>query len=134
MRFLPSTRALARELGLSRTPVLDAFGQLHAEGYLETVIGSGTRVASRLASPAGSVAPARAHLRRLRLRLGAAPSLAPQLWLVAPSACTSRRLLIFRTASGRDWSRATPAVPRRVRSGMAIRWVCRRCGKPSPSI
>ncbi|HKS69418.1 MAG TPA: GntR family transcriptional regulator, partial [Ktedonobacterales bacterium] len=33
---VPSTRALAGELGVSRLPVLGAYEQLHAEGYLES--------------------------------------------------------------------------------------------------
>src|SRR5262245_65297435 len=39
---LPSTRALADELSVSRNTVLNAYGQLIAEGYLETAEGSGT--------------------------------------------------------------------------------------------
>jgi GntR family transcriptional regulator / MocR family aminotransferase len=42
---VPSTRNLAAELKISRMPVLGAFEQLLAEGYLETFIGAGTRVA-----------------------------------------------------------------------------------------
>jgi GntR family transcriptional regulator/MocR family aminotransferase len=42
---LPSTRNLAAELKISRMPVLGAFEQLFAEGYLETFIGAGTCVA-----------------------------------------------------------------------------------------
>jgi len=42
---LPSTRALAAELGVSRLTVNDAFAQLHAECYLVTKAGSGTFVA-----------------------------------------------------------------------------------------
>src|SRR3954471_2447283 len=45
---LPSTRALAVELGVSRLTVNDAFAQLHAEGYLVTKAGSGTFVADPL--------------------------------------------------------------------------------------
>jgi GntR family transcriptional regulator/MocR family aminotransferase len=45
---LPSTRALATELGISRLPVLVAFEQLLAEGYCESHTGSGTFVASSL--------------------------------------------------------------------------------------
>jgi GntR family transcriptional regulator/MocR family aminotransferase len=45
---LPSTRNLASELGISRIPVLTAFGQLLAEGYLESRMGSGTFVARSL--------------------------------------------------------------------------------------
>ncbi len=41
---LPSTRGLAKELGISRIPVLSAYEQLQAEGYLESVVGAGTRV------------------------------------------------------------------------------------------
>jgi len=42
---LPSTRALASELNLSRNTILSAYQQLLAEGYLEGVAGSGTYVA-----------------------------------------------------------------------------------------
>ena len=43
---LPSSRALARELGLSRGLVQDCYGQLQAEGYLSADMGSATRVAA----------------------------------------------------------------------------------------
>src|SRR4051794_25560439 len=42
---LPSSRALARELELSRGLVLDCYTQLQAEGYLTASTGSATRVA-----------------------------------------------------------------------------------------
>jgi GntR family transcriptional regulator / MocR family aminotransferase len=42
---LPSSRALSRELGVSRGLVLDCYQQLQAEGYLTTRTGSATRVA-----------------------------------------------------------------------------------------
>ena len=45
---LPSTRALADELNISRNTVLNAYRQLLAEGYLEGREGSGTFVASIL--------------------------------------------------------------------------------------
>lgn len=45
---LPSTRALARELGVSRNTVLCAYNQLLAEGYAVGQTGSGTYVASTL--------------------------------------------------------------------------------------
>jgi GntR family transcriptional regulator/MocR family aminotransferase len=45
---LPSTRALAADLGASRNTVLAAFEQLGAEGYLEGRVGSGTAVARAL--------------------------------------------------------------------------------------
>ena len=43
---LPSTRALAADLGVSRGTVTDAFDQLVAEGWLVARQGSGTRVAA----------------------------------------------------------------------------------------
>src|SRR5215468_9631891 len=45
---LPSTRALAAELDISRLPTLHAFEQLTAEGYFESRVGSGTFVARSL--------------------------------------------------------------------------------------
>jgi GntR family transcriptional regulator / MocR family aminotransferase len=39
---IPSTRALADELGISRIPVLNAYAQLLAEGYMESRSGAGT--------------------------------------------------------------------------------------------
>lgn len=41
---LPSTRALAFEFNISRNTVLNAYRQLTAEGYLESVEGSGSFV------------------------------------------------------------------------------------------
>ena len=51
---LPSTRALAAQLGVSRGVVVDAYAQLAAEGYLVTRRGGGTRVADHpaVAGPA----------------------------------------------------------------------------------
>jgi len=46
---LPSSRALATELGVSRGLVVDTYAQLEAEGYLVTQVGSGTRVATDVA-------------------------------------------------------------------------------------
>lgn len=45
---LPSTRALASELGISRNTAMGAYLQLLAEGYLEGKVGSGTFVAGSL--------------------------------------------------------------------------------------
>ena len=53
---LPSTRALARELGVSRGVVVEAYAQLAAEGYLVARQGAPTRV-SEAASPAAGPAP-----------------------------------------------------------------------------
>ncbi len=45
---LPASRVLAKNLGVSRLTVVNAFEQLLAEGYLEGKTGAGTFVASRL--------------------------------------------------------------------------------------
>lgn len=49
---LPSTRRLAEQLGVSRGTVVDVYEQLLAEGYVESAVGSGTRVAAMPASAA----------------------------------------------------------------------------------
>jgi len=58
---VPSTRNLAAELNISRIPVLNAFEQLHAEGYFETFVGAGTCVARSI--PDDAVRPTAAKLR-----------------------------------------------------------------------
>lgn len=54
---LPSTRALARELGISRLPVLNAFEQLLHEGYVVGRVGAGTYVTSSILEDIGTAAP-----------------------------------------------------------------------------
>ena len=56
---LPSSRALATELGVSRRLVVEAYEQLAAEGYVLAQRGSGTRVAPRAQTdgPDGRGAP-----------------------------------------------------------------------------
>ena len=60
---LPSTRALAAELGVARGVVEQAFDQLVAEGWLDTRRGSGTFVADGVVDGAGSASArtARVH-------------------------------------------------------------------------
>ncbi len=45
---LPSTRALARNLAISRNTVVNAYEELAAEGLITGAIGSGTRVAATI--------------------------------------------------------------------------------------
>jgi GntR family transcriptional regulator/MocR family aminotransferase len=52
--WLPSTRALADELGCSRTTVAAAYDELVAAGFLEGVPGAGTRTTSGAAAAAGA--------------------------------------------------------------------------------
>ncbi|HEX3517977.1 MAG TPA: PLP-dependent aminotransferase family protein, partial [Solirubrobacteraceae bacterium] len=58
---LPSTRALAAELGVSRGVVTEAYGQLGAEGYLETRQGAAAQVAKAVRATV-THAPARSLL------------------------------------------------------------------------
>ncbi|MBM0744313.1 PLP-dependent aminotransferase family protein [Phormidium sp. CLA17] len=45
---VPSTRSMAKSLGISRTTVTQSYDQLLSEGYLETIAGSGTYVCAQL--------------------------------------------------------------------------------------
>ena len=55
---LPSSRELSRELGISRTLVLEAFEQLEAEGYVEGIRGAGSYVRAGAAVAAAATAGA----------------------------------------------------------------------------
>ena len=76
---LPSTRALAAELSVSRNTVSAAYDQLHAEGFLVGHVGSGSYVAPDLPRPDGGTAPRKSKARAAGpSRRGAAlASLAP---------------------------------------------------------
>jgi GntR family transcriptional regulator/MocR family aminotransferase len=54
---LPSSRSLAKDLGIARNTVADAYGQLVAEGWLTARQGSGTVVANRASTPPDAVPP-----------------------------------------------------------------------------
>jgi len=62
---IPSSRALAEQLGVSRLTVTNALEQLTAEGYLESRVGSGTKVAFALPNErfAGQRLGAQTHSR-----------------------------------------------------------------------
>lgn len=88
---LPSTRVLAEDLNVSRNTVVAAFDQLHAEGYLHSRVGRGTRVAEALPEffqrasrnrtsvlPRAPSVPARPSARAVKAaRLAAPKSLLP---------------------------------------------------------
>src|SRR4051812_45193731 len=89
---VPSSRRLATELKISRIPVFNAYEQLCAEGYLETFIGAGTRVArsipdddSRPVHGKQLQAPRRSVVstspRRKSRRAAVLMKTAPQPWL-----------------------------------------------------
>ena len=85
---VPSTRALATELSISRIPVLDAYSQLLAEGYFEARSGSGTFVSSAIpeqrngAEPRKTPARARIGPRVVSGRSAVLPRFKLAPWLV----------------------------------------------------
>jgi GntR family transcriptional regulator/MocR family aminotransferase len=94
---VPSTRALAVELKISRIPVLNAYEQLLAEGYFETFTGAGTCVASSIPddTPRSPSSPARrvsqeiaqsTAARRISRRGVAMAHLLSPSWLNIPGA------------------------------------------------
>jgi GntR family transcriptional regulator/MocR family aminotransferase len=62
---LPSSRELARELGVSRGLVQECYAQLLSEGYLASQVGSATRVATGARPAAPAHVPGRAAPPRL---------------------------------------------------------------------
>ena len=82
---MPSSRALAGDLGVSRRLVVDAYAQLLAEGYLISRQGAGTYVAAAGAAPDAPRAPSRAGAPQFDFFPGA-PDLSAfprALWLSA---------------------------------------------------
>jgi GntR family transcriptional regulator/MocR family aminotransferase len=65
---LPSTRVLARELGISRNTAAEAYEILCVEGWLEARTGSGTRVRAYVAAPEPPDFLAQAHFPARTLR------------------------------------------------------------------
>ncbi|MFI9763128.1 PLP-dependent aminotransferase family protein [Streptomyces sp. NPDC051963] len=61
---LPSSRALAADLGIARNTVADAYADLVAEGWLTARQGSGTRVAERTVVPPPDAVPRRREQHR----------------------------------------------------------------------
>lgn len=63
--FLPASRSLSADLRVSRNTALQTYDQLTAEGFLEAIRGSGTRVAAALADrPADTLAEIGSLLQR----------------------------------------------------------------------
>ena len=84
---VPSSRALASELQLSRFPVLDAYAQLLAEGYFESRVGAGTFVSQSLPeqrvvakSPEGKPPEIGTGARRVSKRSGLLPVFEEPPW------------------------------------------------------
>ena len=84
---LPSSRALAADLGVARNTVAEAYGQLVAEGWLTAVQGSGTRVAGQAVTglaTAAHPAPAASQARP-----AGAPTAGPAPVIGSPGAASS---------------------------------------------
>jgi GntR family transcriptional regulator/MocR family aminotransferase len=101
---LPSSRELARALAVSRGLVQECYEQLHAEGYLETRVGSATRVAAVGPSPAPAATLATASTRA-STPLHAAPRLLADFASGVPDLASFPRA---------DWGWAQREAARRV--------------------
>jgi GntR family transcriptional regulator/MocR family aminotransferase len=66
---LPASRALAKSLGVSRDTVESAYSQLHAEGFIERRVGSGSFVSKRAQRSSRRGATQHLSLRRESTRL-----------------------------------------------------------------
>ncbi|MGV9776300.1 MocR-like pyridoxine biosynthesis transcription factor PdxR [Streptosporangium sp. NPDC003464] len=105
---LPSTRALARQLSISRTVVTEAYQQLYAEGWLDGRHGSGTYVADLVihtpaAAPRRGPAVPGAQDARAGDGDGPAPSGAPAVPL--PAAARGHGGQVIDLRPGRPWVR-----------------------------
>ncbi|MBA2743279.1 MAG: PLP-dependent aminotransferase family protein [Chthoniobacterales bacterium] len=83
--LVPSSRSLARDLRISRLPVLNAYAQLLAEGYFESKVGAGTFIATSLPgrqNPARAAGPssARRTERRISTHAAALPEYERPSW------------------------------------------------------
>ena len=82
--LVPSSRGLARELRVSRLPVLNAYAQLLAEGYFESRVGAGTFVANSLPAQHRSLGAVAARIdntsRRISPRAAAMPPYERPVW------------------------------------------------------
>jgi GntR family transcriptional regulator / MocR family aminotransferase len=98
---IPSTRALATELAISRIPVLNAYAQLLAEGYFESRTGSGTFVSGSLPDQMTSCenggatsAGVRKGSRSVSRRSALLPRFKPAPWLYGSGAFSVGQLAL----------------------------------------
>jgi GntR family transcriptional regulator / MocR family aminotransferase len=116
---IPSTRVLASEICVSRFPVLNAYSQLLAEGYLESRVGTGTVIARSLpdqltsSQPAGSAhAPTPSGPRPVSSRCSILPLLLRYHGCRVGGHFVEGRWhsTDFRSTHGPTWSRAVAEV------------------------
>ncbi len=113
---LPSSRELARELGVSRGLVQECYAQLLAEGFLSARSGSGTRVAAGAAheAPKSVARPALPMHPKIDFRLGRpdADSFPRQDWMWAMRE-------VSRTAPSHTFGYGDPRGSQRLREVLA---------------
>lgn len=118
---LPSSRALAADLGVSRSTVTLAFDLLRREGYLDSALGRVSRVAARtpqpprISPPPAATHPARAPLSaRSRQLRGLPPEIAdilvkrPRAFRPGIPALDVFPVDIWQRLRARAWRRTTP--------------------------
>ncbi len=119
---IPSSRALASELGISRIPVLGAYAQLLAEGYFESRSGAGTFVSTSLPDKMTSCeyrdsepAEARSGPRRLSDRSSLPPGRESAPWAFGSGAFSVGQLT-FDHFPFQVWSNLVTRHARKVRA------------------
>jgi len=93
-RPLPASRALAKSLGISRDTVESAYSQLHAEGFIERRVGSGSFVSERARRLPGRGKPRQSNV---------ASDTAPRL--------SQRGSALFQSGGVRDFLKPRPFAP-----------------------
>ena len=117
---VPSTRTLASELRMSRIPVLSAYMQLIAEGYLESRAGAGTFVSSCLPeqpppTDANGGCETMLHPRSISQRSEHIPCKAQAPWMLGSGAFSVGQLA-FDHFPLQIWSNLVAAHARKVRA------------------
>jgi GntR family transcriptional regulator/MocR family aminotransferase len=111
---LPSSRALADQLGVSRGVVVEAYGQLAAEGYLAVRPGAAPRVAAAAVAAPGAGAVRTAARARYDLRVGT-----PDLALFPRVAWAAAQRRALREVPDADLGYPDPAGHPRLRAALA---------------
>jgi GntR family transcriptional regulator/MocR family aminotransferase len=106
---LPSTRALAAQLGVSRGPVVAAYDELLAAGFIVTRAGAGAAVAAEAGFAAEAGAASHVQPAETSTREPSTPPERPARWDLRPGRPDTT--LIDRSAWRRAWRSAGSTVP-----------------------
>ncbi len=119
---VPSTRLLAKELGISRIPLIAAYEELLSEGYVESRKGSGTYVSRSLPEKLTMCEPstargqtARTSARPLSLRSSVFPTIERPPWFVGKGAFSIGQPA-FEHFPAHIWSRLLSRYARNLRT------------------